>query len=142
VYCPSLRGRAAPSFTLPPPPLPSQAVPTLYRGAELACTCRICCCCILVDLPPGLPPLSPAARVGSCAACLLLSFSWPPLPERRRAVPVPPGAKGSHAVIPVALPELSAFSSIRVYIPQDLRTTVSGPRAGWAGLGGTGWRLL
>ena len=42
----------------------------------------------------------------------------------RRAVPVPPSAKGQPAVIPVALPELAAFSSLRVYIPQDLRTPV------------------
>ncbi|EFN51100.1 hypothetical protein CHLNCDRAFT_141429 [Chlorella variabilis] len=45
--------------------------------------------------------------------------------SRRRAVPVPPGAKGSPAVIPVALPELAAFSSLRIYIPQDLRTQAS-----------------
>ncbi|KAI3427412.1 hypothetical protein D9Q98_010327 [Chlorella vulgaris] len=42
--------------------------------------------------------------------------------NRRRAVPIAPSAKGSPAVIPVALAELAAFSSIRVYIPQDLRT--------------------
>lgn len=42
--------------------------------------------------------------------------------NKRRAVPVPPGAKGSPAVIPVALGELAAFSSLRIYIPQDLRT--------------------
>lgn len=40
-------------------------------------------------------------------------------------MPVPPGAKGSPAVIPVALPELAAFSSLRIYIPQDLRTQAS-----------------
>ncbi|KAL4426270.1 hypothetical protein ABPG77_009885, partial [Micractinium sp. CCAP 211/92] len=42
--------------------------------------------------------------------------------NKRRAVPVPPGAKGSPAVVPVALNELAAFSSLRIYIPQDLRT--------------------
>lgn len=38
---------------------------------------------------------------------------------------MPPGAKGSPAVIPVALGELAAFSSLRIYIPQDLRTQAS-----------------
>lgn len=51
---------------------------------------------------------------------------------RRRAVPVPPGAKGSPAVVPVALGELAALSSLRIYIPQDLRTQASkqGPSRG------------
>ena len=40
-------------------------------------------------------------------------------------MPVPLTSKGQPVVIPVALPELACFSSIRVYIPQDLRTPVS-----------------
>jgi hypothetical protein len=40
-------------------------------------------------------------------------------------VPIAPSAKGSPAVIPVALAELAGFSSVRVYIPQDLRTQAS-----------------
>ena len=39
-------------------------------------------------------------------------------------MPVAPSAKGTPAVIPVSLPELAALSSLRVYIPQDLRTQV------------------
>ncbi|KAI7836432.1 hypothetical protein COHA_009701 [Chlorella ohadii] len=42
--------------------------------------------------------------------------------SKRRAVPVPISSKGQPVVVPVSLPELAAFSSIRVYIPQDLRT--------------------
>ncbi|PRW05917.1 superkiller viralicidic activity 2-like 2 isoform B [Chlorella sorokiniana] len=42
--------------------------------------------------------------------------------SKRRAVPVPLSTKGQPVVVPVALPELAALSSIRVYIPQDLRT--------------------
>lgn len=40
-------------------------------------------------------------------------------------MPVPIASKGQPVVVPVALPELAAFSSLRVYIPQDLRTPVS-----------------
>ena len=67
--------------------------------------------------PPAVPLLGP--RI--------------PLPCCRRAVPVAPGAKGSPAVIPVALEELAAFSSLRIYIPQDLRTPVgAGSSVYWA----------
>ena len=72
-----------------------------------------------------------AAHSPSCCGLLLLLGSRTPPPVCcRRAVPVAPGAKGSPAVIPVALEELAAFSSLRIYIPQDLRTPVGATRCG------------
>ena len=44
------------------------------------------------------------------------------MPFRRRAVLMPPTLAGTPLVVPVALTEVVALSSIRVYIPKDLRT--------------------
>jgi hypothetical protein len=60
----------------------------------------------------------------TCLLCRCWTLASPLPCCCRRAVPVAPGAKGSPAVIPVALEELAAFSSLRIYIPQDLRTPV------------------
>lgn len=49
---------------------------------------------------------------------------------KRRAVPVAPTAKGLPTVIPIALSELAALSSLRIYIPQDLRTQEARERCG------------
>ncbi|KAH7674653.1 RNA helicase protein [Dioscorea alata] len=76
--------------------------------------------------PPAvgsMPPALAAARTGSYIVDTLLHCS-PELNEngsRSKPCPPRPGEKGEMHVVPVPLPLLSGFSSIRIAIPPDLR---------------------
>jgi hypothetical protein len=61
----------------------------------------------------GIPPILPS--ITHCSQCFL----------RSRPIAVPSNLDGTPAIFPITLDEIDALSSVRIYIPKDLRTQES-----------------